>query len=75
MRISNRGNFVLDPGRESGDDGRRCDAEAEWAAQWEPTIQCTASDQSGKVGAGVPTETEVVISLRPLQTLRIKIVA
>jgi len=76
MRISRRGNYVLDLDPEPGDENRLLDAEAEWASQWEPTMnRLHAAVQDTEATTGPRTEMEVVISLRPQQALRIKIVA
>jgi hypothetical protein len=76
MGISRRENFALHPERQPEDEGRLSDAEAEWAAQWEPTIRCThAAVQYMKTSAGPCMELEVVIALRPERELRIKFVA
>jgi hypothetical protein len=75
MGISRRGNFVLGPGCEPGNEDILPDAEAEWVGQWEPKIQRSHTVQNPQVIAGLPAEMEVVISLPPERALRIKFVA
>ncbi len=80
MGISHRGNFTLapqhgpdnEPGKSLGD------GEAEWCAQWEPTLLHT---QTGieqllrDAAAGERVELEVVVFLRARRKLQIKLVA
>jgi hypothetical protein len=75
MGISRRGNFALGSEREPDNKIRLSDAEAEWAAQWEPTIHSTQAVQDAQTSLGLRPEREIVISLQPQQKLRIKFVA
>lgn len=76
MRIVRRGNFTLDLEGEPDNESRLLDAEAEWAAQWEPTIHRIQATVQDAHNTTVPrAEMEVVISLRPQQALKIRIVA
>jgi hypothetical protein len=80
MGISHRGNFALALQHGPVNERRLLDIEGEWAAQWEPTVPQTHTGvwqtvQYAQTSEGLRTDLEVVISVRPHQTLRIKLVA
>jgi hypothetical protein len=80
MGISRRGNFMLSLHSESNFESQLEAFEAEWAAQWEPTVAQTYARSKKAVHCAqasddAPTELEVVISLRSWQALKIRLVA
>jgi hypothetical protein len=80
MGFSRRGNFAVMPQQESDDESRLAAFEAEWVAQWMPTVPQTNSGfrqavKPAHVGADSHAEVEVVISLRSRPELRIRLQA
>jgi hypothetical protein len=76
MGISRRGNFTLtlEQGPGVGGEDQLQNFEAEWAAQWEPTLPVL---DIAPAGAAVRLElyAEIAISVRARPVLRIKLVA
>ena len=79
MGISRRGNFKLALQYGADDESTDFDMEAEWAAQWEPTVPHIQAGLAAIVkdleASDVRVDLEVVILLQPRRSVRVKLVA
>ena len=79
MEKSRRGNFRVDLNQDTGvppgvRDEEIAGAEAEWAAQWEPTIPCMANSEPRSITVEL-TNCDIVILRTRERRVRIQLVA